>query len=690
MKKALFALLLLLGEFSFVWSQVIPDAYLYSWTHAGFTESIPVSIGTLNVQDAPYSAVGDGITNDQSAIQQAIDDQASGLGGKTGVVYLPPGTYRISSTLSLPTGIVLRGAGADQTTLVYDQATGHTIDVLGNLTSDIFFFGTDPNHGDSEMVLTDATGLSVGDFVWIYFNDAALVDWATQTVGQIVKITAKSGNILTIDVPLRRSYVGAASLAIRKLEPVRYVGVEELKIKRTVANPSALASDSYANIRLRYADHCWVESIESDLTDRAHVDIWGASHIEVTNSYFHDGHDYGGGKAYGVLLQYTSGDCLIENNIFQDLRHSVLLQAGANGNVVAYNYSREIQYILGYPAYADYVLHGNYPYANLFEGNIGQWMLADQQGEMNGPGNTFFRNRVEDVGIVNSDVDTDSMVLVGNEITGDGLSSIFVNYDPIDMAGLNHHLCKNHTAGSVSNGDCTAAMDISSLSTLYLPSTPPDFWPVDISFPPFGSISSLADGTTVPAMERYASGQTIAPVEWLSVDASQKEAGIEVIWMTAQEFNNDHFVVEKRIPGSGWRDIGKVPGSGTSQELNTYSFWDQGILSRILYYRIRQVDIDGSSSYSSVVSIEPQLTSSFRVMPNPIKEAMTLIYEPAGHNEGITFEVLDGKGSRIHKGRIDAGEELRIQTAHWLPGIYLVVGYYGGFRLLSSVKVRKF
>jgi hypothetical protein len=94
----------------------------------------------------------------------------------------------------------------------------------------------------------------------------------------------------------------------------------------------------------------------------------------------------GGGKGYGIMVQNTSGDCLIENNIFRHLRHSMILQAGSNGNVFGYNYSIDpywTEVSLPSNAAGDIVLHGNYVYANLFEGNLGQQIVIDDSHGIN-------------------------------------------------------------------------------------------------------------------------------------------------------------------------------------------------------------------------------------------------------------------------------------------------------------------
>jgi hypothetical protein len=100
------------------------------------------------------------------------------------------------------------------------------------------------------------------------------------------------------------------------------------------------------------------------------------------------------------------------------------LQAAANGNVIAYNYSYNPYWKEGwFPANAagDIVLHGNYPYSNLFEGNIVQNLVIDNSHGINGAGNIFFRNRIENYGVVMNGNSGDNMYFIANEISGSGL-----------------------------------------------------------------------------------------------------------------------------------------------------------------------------------------------------------------------------------------------------------------------------
>lgn len=127
----------------------------------------------------------------------------------------------------------------------------------------------------------------------------------------------------------------------------------------------------------------------------------------------------------------------------------MLLQSGANGNVFGYNYSYDAYWTEGgfFPANSagDAVLHGNYPYLNLFEGNTVQNIVVDASHANSGPFNTFFRNRAELYGFFSdSNTPTDSMNVVGNETTSTGF--------PLGLFMLNgngHYSYGNNVFGTV-------------------------------------------------------------------------------------------------------------------------------------------------------------------------------------------------------------------------------------------------
>jgi hypothetical protein len=249
--------------------------------------------------------------------------------------------------------------------------------------------------------------------------------------------------------------------------------------------------------------------VEGFNTFGGHVALVSSTQCAVTGCYFHHAHEYdGGGSGYGVRLESKTGECRIENNIFQHLRHSMLVQAGANGNVFGYNYSREpVRTEFPSEISGDIVGHGNYPYANLFEGNICQHISIDASHNANGPLNTFFRNRAEAYGFNMTDPAAHRQNIVGNEMVK-GRWSIVAG-DGYTLAGRDHFEFANNTeARGIQPPDTTKLTDFS----YYLNSDPsalpprPAFWNIAGDFPSIGLPLALDTVKDIPAHVRYLSG----------------------------------------------------------------------------------------------------------------------------------------------------------------------------------------
>ena len=369
----------------------IPDARIFTaaWQNAGCPEDAVTYSGYADVTN--FGAAGDGETNDQPAVAAAI----ASLGGTPGIVYLPVGTYLLQAPISVPSGTILSGESPDNTRLRFDFVS-HAIRIYGGVTGSWIALADSAAIHDGAITVADGTAFADGDYAVIQqTNDAAwnITDtWAANAAGQIVRITDVSGSTLTLETPLRHDYPLARTPVIRKITPNLNSGVENLKLERLLAGDNTIRNNQYT-IHFSYAAQGFVRDVHSHMAFGAHIAIDNSTHIETTGCYLEDAHEYdGGGSGYGVKLQARSGECLIENNIFRKLRHSMLLQSGANGNVFGYNYSRDTKSD-SHPSWAgDIALHGNYAYANLFEGNIVEHIWIDDSHDgITGPLNTFFR-----------------------------------------------------------------------------------------------------------------------------------------------------------------------------------------------------------------------------------------------------------------------------------------------------------
>ena len=446
-------------------SQNIPSQRLTNWSEAGLDEAIQEPANLINFIDAG-GKYNDAASND-SVLNQLLTQGPI-------TIYFPNGQYNFSHAINLPSNTILRGESADSTIFNFHITTNSSlINITGTLTSDTFRLSSDANQGSSYFILYQSSGIQVGDLYKIVDNDSALVtsSWALYSTGQLVTIDSIIGNRIIITSELRRKFMLSKKSWIQKINPVKNVAVKNITLICGQAT-----NNHTANIYMNYASNCQIKCIQSQKANFAHIDVRNSTHILIEGSYFKDAWSYGGGgKGYGVVLHHSTSDCRVSDNIFNHLRHSILLQAGANGNVISYNYSTNPFWTgvaLPSNSAGDLVLHGNWPYRNLFEGNIVQNIVIDNSHGKNGPNNTFLRNRAELFGIfMNNSITTDSLIFVGNETTGSGLF-----YGNISLSGVGHFSYGNNQKGSI----IPSGTGNPTIASLYLTTAPVFYqnWPL--------------------------------------------------------------------------------------------------------------------------------------------------------------------------------------------------------------------
>ena len=93
------------------------------------------------------------------------------------------------------------------------------------------------------------------------------------------------------------------------------------------------------------------------------------------------------------------------------------------------------------------------------------------------------------------------------------------------------------------------------------------------------------------------------PISLINFTGECLNKTIEIKWSTLTEINNDFFTIEKSIDGINWQTISKVNGAGNSSSTVNYSLIDINNSFKTSYYRLKQTDIDGSSTASSIISV---------------------------------------------------------------------------------------
>jgi hypothetical protein len=165
-------------------------------------------------------------------------------------------------------------------------------------------------------------------------------------------------------------------------------------------------------------------------------------------------------------------------------------------------------------------------------------------------------------------------------------------------------------------------------------------------------------------------------VQLLSFEAQARGATVELAWRTGSEQNNAHFLVERSLDGTNFTAMAQLAGRGTSAQSTAYSYADHTVgqvATTILYYRLRQVDTDGTATLSPVQVVQRPLARGpvLRYYPNPMQDQVTLDLTtwPA---TPCLVQLLDLAG-RLQYQQTKAGGQLHPLTFSSLaPGTYVL------------------
>ncbi|MFM8433489.1 MAG: T9SS type A sorting domain-containing protein [Bacteroidota bacterium] len=163
----------------------------------------------------------------------------------------------------------------------------------------------------------------------------------------------------------------------------------------------------------------------------------------------------------------------------------------------------------------------------------------------------------------------------------------------------------------------------------------------------------------------------ILPVELMSFNVTDINGVAEVKWVTASETNNEQFAVERSRNGRDFENVTTLPGAGTTSELRSYRFIDHFPLSGVSYYRIKQSDFDGKSSYSEVVSYRNIDDGKIiRLVPNPAENHVTVVI-PDGL-DASSVSVQDVRGQVVVQKDLASDRLTDMDVSGLSKGMYFV------------------
>ena len=166
---------------------------------------------------------------------------------------------------------------------------------------------------------------------------------------------------------------------------------------------------------------------------------------------------------------------------------------------------------------------------------------------------------------------------------------------------------------------------------------------------------------------------TPLPVELSAFTATAAgPAAVRLAWTTASEKNSDRFEVERSADGTAFDRLGTVAAAGSSSAPLAYAYLDERLPAgaATLYYRLRQVDVDGTFSYSPVRSVARSGPAGLALFPNPVHGVAATL---TGALPGTVVTVFAALGSRVTSAPADATGTAALLLPAGLPtGVYVV------------------
>lgn len=158
----------------------------------------------------------------------------------------------------------------------------------------------------------------------------------------------------------------------------------------------------------------------------------------------------------------------------------------------------------------------------------------------------------------------------------------------------------------------------------------------------------------------------IIPVGLSEFEANHKQKSVFLVWKTESEKENDVFIIEHSTDGKNFQTIGQVKGHGTTKTAQSYAFEQTTPSVKINYYRIKQVDFNGSFTYSLMRVVD--FSQTRLVIKNTLVNAILDIETDEGKE--TTLRIFNTLGQQVltHKGQ--GAQRINVST---LPiGTYII------------------
>lgn len=157
------------------------------------------------------------------------------------------------------------------------------------------------------------------------------------------------------------------------------------------------------------------------------------------------------------------------------------------------------------------------------------------------------------------------------------------------------------------------------------------------------------------------------PIKLTKFDANAEGNNVLLTWQTASELNSAKFIVERSRDANVFMPIGELPAKGKSNDQVSYTLRDRGPQEGMNYYRLKQVDLDGSFEYSKILPVRFAMATVPKIYPNPVSDWL-YVNGHAGKNARVKWYSLEGR--KVGETRLE-NEKTEVPSI-LVSGLYLI------------------
>ena len=547
-----------------------------------------------------------------------------------------------------------------------DKAEGVAVDDNGNVYVTGFFAGTADFDGDGQADVT-ATGSSTdGDFFIAKYDPTGSLIWVTSAgsvsapeSGNDIAITSSGNVVVTGSVSGSVDFDGDGQTDFTSsgLEDIFVAQYDAQGTFQWVEGGGDFLVDKGIGIGTDGTNNVYVTGVFSgnvDLDGDGQPDLTGSS---ITPSIFTVKYDATGALQWAIVPGAGSGKDIDVNgdgvsvltgsfqgsaDFDEDGQTDVSVIGSADIFIASYDASGGLRWVRGAGG-------------TEFDDGFGAAVDASGNGYVTG----YFQGSQT---LAGADFDGDGQV----DVTGEGFEVFVAKYDASGM------LEQVYSAG----GDLDErgfGIDLDDAGNAYITG----YYSSDSDFDGDGQsdIFSRRSRTDI-FVARY--DAAVLPVELAGFSGRADGDAAVLTWTTVSETNNAGFFVEQATGASSWTTLGRVEGAGTTSAVRRYQFRTGILAAGVHRFRLRQVDIDGTVSYSRATAVNLSLAGAYRLIapfPNPSAGTakLRLTVEATQPVQVTVFDILGRTVATPYSGSITGGNEATIRVGHGLgPGLYLV------------------